>query len=110
MARTPSCTEESLASVLARSPSENLSTPAVNKPVDIKPLKRARGKENDLEIKSGTPSPTAPVDPEARVARPRRLNFDDEEVAKTPEEEEVPLTQPWPPQEEREEGELTPDP
>ena len=120
MARTLSSTE-TLASVLERSPSENLVTPAANKPIRIRPLKRARGKENvgeTGEVESRSPSPTPPVDPEAKVQRPRRLNFDDEKVVKVDEpspvekeeeeEEEVPLTQPWPPGQ-REEGELTPE-
>lgn len=101
MARSSS---ESLESVLKRSPSANLTTPAPNKPVAIRPLKRVRGKENTA-VEEEDPSSPIPVDvgeTERSVLRRRMLRFEDDPE---PEEEEEPVrvTQPWP---EPEEGEL----
>ena len=106
MPRTPSSTE-SLESVLKRSPSANLTTPATNKAVPIRPMKRLRGKE-DSDVEEEDPGSPPPVDlgeaGEKKVLEPRMLRFeDDPEQAKEDAEEAVRVTQPWP---EQEEGEL----
>ena len=119
----PIDSNEPLESVLQRCPSKAFVTPASNKPITIRPLKRTKTSADD----DAAPVPDPPlldldadVDPEKPrgLLSPRKLDMDQAVVLADPslvpsddeleEEEPIQATQPYPdPAEDIEEGELS---
>jgi hypothetical protein len=98
---------------ISRCPSESFVSPkSLNKPVAIKPLKRAREDEEQESSEGHSPSGTDRAG--SHSPRPRRLDFDQEVVLASQfndeknesDDEEVERTQPYPPEPEIEEGEI----
>ena len=111
MPRKTSCdANPTLEEVLAMCPASSLVTPAANKPVRIRALKRTRFEDG--------PEPERSVSPEPRKLSPRKLDMDQAVVLANPslvpsddeleEEEPIQATQPYlDPAEDIEEGELS---
>lgn len=112
MPRTDSCScpAPTLEEVLAECPANSLVTPAANKPVRIRPFKRTRFEDG--------PEPERSPSPEPSKLSPRKLDMDQagvvlasdlpEEDGDDEEDEPVETTQPYPPPDEVEEGEIIP--
>jgi hypothetical protein len=90
---------ESVESVLKRAPSSTLNTPAANKPVTIRPLKRMclEGQQPVLRSASTSPEPIA-----RKELSPRKLDMDQEVILACQaagqdddEDELVEVTQPY---------------
>ena len=104
--KTPCNANPTLEEVLAMCPASSLVTPAANKPVRIRALKRTRFEDG--------PEPERSPEPEPRKLSPRKLDMDQQGVvlaSDLPDEVEsddevVEATQPYPPPDEVEEGEI----
>ena len=106
---------ESLESVLLRAPSCSLMTPDANKRVNIRPLKRVKFDAGDASTKEedvqSTEEREEKEDDRRELLEPRRLDMDQSVALANPsedEEEEVHVTQPYPAEDDVEEGEIPP--
>lgn len=106
---------ESLESVLLRAPSCSLMTPDANKRVNIRPLKRVKFVAGDAATKEedvqSTEEREEKEDDRRELLEPRRLDMDQSVALANPsedEEEEVHVTQPYPAEDDVEEGEIPP--
>ena len=106
---------ESLESVLLRAPSCSLMTPDANKRVNIRPLKRVKFVAGDAATKEedvqSTEEREEKEDDRRELLEPRRLDMDQPVALANPsedEEEEVHVTQPYPAEDDVEEGEIPP--